>query len=502
MDDKCVLAIDAGSGGGRAIIIDLQGNLLSSACQGWTYDVPEDAGPMGKEFDPLEFWGIISRIVREAIQKAAVDPVDIIAVSAASQREGVVFVDKEGQELFAGPNVDLRAIIEGFTIDGEHGDEVYRITGHTPSLLFTPAKLKWFQANRPEVYERIDTVLSIGDWIIHRLSGERVGEVSCASDLGLVDICAVEWASDLMERLGLPRGVCPVIATAGTSVGTVTAAAAEQTGLSPGTMVVVGGADTQCGLLGMGVKDDRQVGIVAGWSAVLQMVTAEPVIDPNGKIWTTCHALPGKWILESNAQETGGAYNWLKGMLFDGSGPDQDVYEMMDDLARSLPPGAEGVLACIGPTWMDMKRLKPSVGGLLFPVTPTVTSIEKRHLVRAAMENICFAFKANYAQLEAVSGQTIRDVSLGGGLAQSGVLTQMLSDVLRMPVSSYGVHHVTSWGTAMCAAVGSGAYTDIESAMATMRPASSHVEPDQQTAEQYVGCYEKWLSTARWLDEM
>jgi autoinducer 2 (AI-2) kinase len=502
MAEKCVLAIDAGSGGGRALIMDVRGNLVSSACEGWTYEVPDDAGPMGKEFDAGEFWGIIGRLVKEAIRKAGVDPADIVAVSAASQRQGVVFLDRDGDELFAGPNVDIRAIIEGFTIDGECGDEVHRITGHAPSLIFTPAKLKWFQANRPDVYGRIDTVLAIADWIVYRLSGERVGEVSCASDLGLMDICTVEWSGHLMERLDLPQGVCPIIATAGTVAGTVTAAAAEQTGLLPGTPVVAGGGDTQCGLLGMGVKDHGQVGIVAGWSAVLQMVTAEPIIDVSGKIWSTCHALPGKWILESNAQETGGAYRWLRGLLFDESTADEDVYTLMDDLARGVAPGAEGVLAFIGPTWMDMKRLKPSVGGLLFPVTPTVTSVEKKHLVRAAIENICFAFKANYAQLESVSGQKVSDVSVGGGLAQSRVLTQMLADVLGMPVSSYGVHHVTSWGTAMCAAVGAGVYNDLDEAMSAMRPVSRVVEPDAEISPLYVDCYDKWLSTAKLLDEM
>ena len=326
MSDKYVLAVDAGSGGGRALIFNLQGNLISSASQDWHYFVPEDADPMSKEFDAGTFWNIICRLISEAISRASVDPIDIIAVSSASQREGVVFLNRDGQELYAGPNVDLRAIIEGLTIDGECGHEIYRITGHTPSLLFTPAKLRWFQSYRPHIYEQIDTVLSISDWIIYRLSGERVGEVSCASDLGLVDICKVEWSGHLMEMLELPERICPVIATSGTRVGTLTAATARQTGLAPGTSVVVGGADTQCGLMGMGVKSEGQLGIVAGWSGSIQMVTDEPIIDSSGRVWTTCHAFPGKWILEGNAQECGGAYRWLKELLLGDSNSEGYIY--------------------------------------------------------------------------------------------------------------------------------------------------------------------------------
>ncbi len=502
MSDRYVLAIDAGSGGGRALVIDLQGNLVSSASQDWSYDVPADAGPLGKEFDPQRFWGIICHLIAEAIGKAGIASVDIIAVSAASQRQGVVFLDGDGQELYAGPNTDIRAIVEGFSIDGRFGTEVYGITGHTPSLLFTPAKLEWFKTNRPNVYERIATVLSISDWLIYRLSGERVGEASCVSGIGLVDVRDIKWSSRLAEMLELPHGICPEIAIAGTCVGTVTPAAAEQTGLAPSTSVVLGGADTQCGLLGMGVKDEGQVGIVAGWSGSVQMVTAQPIIDSKGRIWTTCHVLQGKWILESNAQQSGGAYRWLKGILFDESDNAGETYALMDRLVEDVPPGAGGVLAFIGPTVMDMTCMRPSLGGFIFPVTPSVTDVRREHLIRATLENLCFAFKANCVQLGEISRLKVKEVSIGGGLAQSRCLVQILSDVLDMPVTAFGVQHVTSWGTAMCAAVGCGAYPDIERAIEAMSPESRIVEPNPQRVQEYTPCYERWLSTAGWLGKL
>ena len=306
----------------------------------------------------------------------------------------------------------------------------------------------------------------------------------------------------MAEMLELPQGVCPEIAIAGTCVGTVTPAAAEQTGLAPGTSVVVGGADTQCGLLGMGVREEGQVGIVAGWSAPVQMVTAQPIIDPKGRIWTTCHVLAGKWILESNAQQSGGAYQWLKGILFDESNDTGETYALMDRLAQDVPPGAAGVLAFIGPTVMDMTCMRISLGGFIFPVTPSVTDIKRENLIRAALENLAFAFKANCVQLEEISRLRVKDVSIGGGLAQSQCLIQILSDVLGMPVTAFGVGHVTSWGTAMCAAVGCGAYPDLERAIEAMSPKSRIVEPNPQRVQEYAPCYERWLSTAGWLGKL
>ena len=87
---------------------------------------------------------------------------NIAAVTVTSQRQGVVFLDRDGRVLYAGPNVDLRAIFEGAAIDDAMGSRVFEVTGRLPSFLFAPAKLRWFMQNKPDVYERIDRVVDIG----------------------------------------------------------------------------------------------------------------------------------------------------------------------------------------------------------------------------------------------------------------------------------------------------------------------------------------------------
>ncbi len=426
-----------------------------------------------------------------------------MAVSTASQRHGVVFLDKDGAELYGGPNTDLRALMEGFAIDAEHGGELRRITGHSPAFLFAPAKLRWFKANRPAVYERIATILTISNWILYRLSGRRVAEPSSDSDTGLVDIGSSCWSADLQKTFDLAQGVCPEMTAAGTCIGSVSTKAADQTGLVPGTLVVVGGADTQCGLLGMGVRDRGQVGIVAGWSAAIQMVTDRPIIDPSGKIWSSCHILPGKWVLESNAAEAGGAYAWLSQLLFEGTDSKEDTYTLMDRMAGEAPAGSGGALAFIGPRAMDMTRLKPLVGGVLFPITPSVTQVERKHIIRAALENLSFAFKANCLQLEETSHLKIEISEYRRRVwREVRPLGQILADVLAMPVDYYGMAEVTSYGAAMCAAVGAGVYPDLVKAGDAMSPRPKVVSPDEHGVQEYAGYYEKWLKAARWLDSL
>jgi autoinducer 2 (AI-2) kinase len=504
MADHCVLAIDAGSSGCRAFVFNPRGEAISSARRDWNYDTPAEIAPLGRQFDPEVFWKTVCEIINEAVQGSGLTPSRIAAVSTASQRQSVIFLDRDGVELYGGPNTDLRALVEGFAIDGQFGGDIHRITGHTPSFLFTPAKLRWFKTHHPHLYHRIATVLSMNNWIIYRLCGRPIADLSSAADTGLVDIRQRAWSSRLLTMLELPPQVCPEIVAAGTAVGKVSPASAARTGLAAGTPVVAGGADTQCGLLGMGVSDEAEVGVLAGWSASIQMVTARPILHPEGRIWSGCHVLPGRWILESNAAESGGAYAWLKGLLYgdDAAPAGNDAYATMDRLAEQVPPGADGSLAFIGPRVMDMTRLRPILGSFLFPITPSVTGVGRKHLVRAALENLVFAFKGNCDQLAQTSGMKPKRVGIGGGLARSRSLVQMLSDALGQPVVSFRTAQVTASGVAMCAAVGAGWHADLRAAAETMRPASEVIEPDQRSSSEYAKHYGRWMHASRWLESL
>ena len=498
-----VLAVDAGTSSVRCLVVDLNGHLVSLCRREWGYQSSDDIGFSSVEFDPEAFWCIIGECIAGALKDAGISGRAIVGVSATSQREGVVFLDKDGNELYAGPNIDIRALTEGISIDSEFSNEIYSITGHTPSFLFVPAKLRWFETNRPEIYDRIATILTISDWIIYRLCGELVSEACGASELGLVDIKDRKWSNRLKDLLTLPDGIYPELVPAGSQVGRVTPQAAVETGILARTPVVQGAPDTHCGLMGMGVKEKGQVGIVLGWSAPVQMVTDKPILDPEGKIWASCYPLPDKWILESNAGEAGNAYRWLKEMMF---GQDEllkeEPYGLMDDLALAAPAGAEEVLAFVGPSVMNMGHLTLDFGGFLFPLPLSVTNIHRAHLVRAALENLCFAIKANCLQLEVISTMKIQEVVIGGGMTRSRCLAQILPAVLGMPVYVSEIAEVSGLGAAMCAAVGSGTYSSLEEGMKAMTSPLRIIEPDSLLTLEYTEYYQRWTSTAKWLKKL
>jgi autoinducer 2 (AI-2) kinase len=482
------LALDAGTSGGRAVIFDNAGRQLAEAGCAWTYDAPPDIAPWGREFDADHFWSLLCKATREAMRAADASPDRIAAVATTGQRLATVFLDEAGRELYAGPNLDLRAVLEGTRLLNEHGPRIYAVTGQLPPFLFASARWLWFAEHHPQVCEQTRAVLAINDWLAFRLSGEIASEPTNAAASGLFDVRARDWSDEMCQMAGLPAGVCRPLRRAGEVIGRVTARAAEQTGLAVGTPVVVAGADTSCGLLGMGVTQPGECGVVAGWSAPAQVVTAGPVFDPQAALWTSCHILPELWVLEGNAGPAGSAHRWACNVLFGNAD-----WEAFDALAAGAPAGAGGALGFLGARIADYNDPRLLWGGWLMPLAGPLDGIGRAELARATFENVAFAVKANLERMGTLAPMS-SPVRLGGGLARSQLLPQILADVLGRPVEAHPGHSVSALGAAMCAAAGVNFEGDVaRAAFAMLRVESAQrLEPRRKAQAEYLDAFERW----------
>src|SRR5579871_5813134 len=205
MAAQYLLALDAGSGSGRSVLVSVDGRDCHVASRDWEYEYEPEHGPMACHFDPERFWNVLAGTVREVLAKAGVEASQIMAVSTTSQREGCVLLDRRGCELYAGPNRDDRAHAIGDELARSHGDEIYGRTGHFPTGMFAAARLQWFRRNQPDLYDRAATLLMINDWIVFRLCNVLATEPTNASETCLFDLAGGRWADDLMEDLELRR---------------------------------------------------------------------------------------------------------------------------------------------------------------------------------------------------------------------------------------------------------------------------------------------------------
>ena len=445
---------------------------------------------MARELDPQGSWRAVCRTIQGCMDEAEAAPFEVDAISVTSQRQGVAFLDSWGAEIYVGPNTDLRAVFEGAALDDERGDEIYNTSGHLPSFLLAPAKLRWFQVHRPELYAGITTVLTLADWLVLRLTGEVVSEPSLAGDAGLLDCASRSWCSALLSDLGLVDNGHVPLAAAGTVAGRLTAAAAEQTGLQPGTPVPLAGADTQCGLLGMGTSGPGQAGIVAGWSIPVQMITDRPVLSPEASTWAGCFLLDGRWVLESSAGDGGNVYGWLADNIWADA---EDPFDQMDSASAAVPPGADGAVAFLGPSRMDMSRLGLKTGGMLFPVPLTFGRMDRARLARSAMESMAYAIRANLEQIERLDGARAVDVALGGGLSRSDTLVEVIVDVLGRDVHVGPAPEVSAVGAYVCAAKALGRYGTLEEGAEEVRRSMGVMHPDAARSAEYDEQLDRWV---------
>ena len=491
-----VAAIDLGGSSVRAGLFDERGRLLALRSRPHRFIQGEDGAPFTRELDAEAAWRAATACIRGAMRDAGVRSDEVEAVAAAGQRHGLALITDEGRTLYVGPTSEARAFFHGQVIEEDFGAEIYAATGHLPALLGAPAKLRWLAEALPD-FDQATRVLTLDGWLAHRLSGEAVMTPVGGVVLGLVDLRSLEWADDLLDRIGFPRGLLPRLATPASVIGEVSPRAARETSLAVGTPVVAAGPDTQCGLLGMGAAAPGAAGILAGSTAPVQMVLDRPVLDAERRTWTGAHVLEDRWVIESGATDAGGAVAWLADLVL-GGGP--GAARAFDRVASKAPAGSGGALAFLGPRQADASDLGPRWGGLLFATPLAASPMDRGRLFRAALENVAYAIRANVEQIERVAGRAPDSIAVSGGLTASRTFCRILTDVLGSPVRVTAAES-SALGAAICAAAGVGWYASLPAAARRMAARGRTLKPDAGAALEYNEHYRRWLGMAHRLEE-
>lgn len=460
-------------------------------------DVPvvrDEEVPGSLEFDPQRMWETFVRLTREAL--AELPPGEVAAISTTSFRDGVVFLDSKGETLYAGTNRDARSVAQGFQMAQRHGETIHAATGRWPLGTDGAAHLLWMRQSRPEVYERIDRVLMVSDWLAYKLCGTYCSEPSNASSSLLFDVKERGWSTEVVELLGLSPGILPPLRSPGELAGRLRPEAAESLGLTEDTPVVVGVADTQAACLACGAVRGGQTVAVAGSTMPLQMTLEEPLMDERHRSWTGAHALDGLWSLECGAGLAGIAYEWLWQAFGEGE-PSEDAYALLNSEAGRESAGS--VLAFMGPWIADHGRLQfPSRVGFLAPFPMTFEPpLTRSKMARAILESIAFAVRGNLEQLVEISGREVETLAACGGLTKSPLFRQMVADVCQLPVRVAAAREASGLGAAMCAAVGGGLHSDLREAARQMSMEEEVVEPNPTMRTTYRAAYKRWFKMYR-----
>lgn len=491
MSDGYLLGLDFGGGGGRCLLIELGSRRILTASRAWSGRAVPGSGGLGHELDLDLLFRRLGEASREVLARADVRPERVLGIAASAMRFGLVVLDEHRVPLIAVPNRDGRAVGPALEIAEKHGEEILQQTGHWPMPIFAGLRLGWLRS-QPELWERARHALAINDWVTYRLCGELASEPSQGSESLLLDLegDGTRWSTRRLKQLDLPASLLPPIHPCGTRIGALRDEAAELLGLRPGTPVALGGADTQCGLLGAGALQPADVATIAGTTAPVQGVLERPQVDERGRLWTARHVLPERWVLESNAGPVGEVLDWLAGLLF----PDRaHAAAALAAEAADVEPGAAGVISSLGAEVMNARELAMPMGGLSLSHMPSsYDGIGRRQLARAVLEGMAFGIRANTEQILEVAGASLSSMRLSGGMSRSGVWAQMLSDVLGAPVEVSAAAEASALGAAICAGVGAGVFTNLAEGSRALVELRQTYEPHAAHVATYRELFEGW----------
>jgi autoinducer 2 (AI-2) kinase len=411
-------------------------------------------------------------------------------------REGMVLYDADGREIWACPNVDSRAAAEAAELvaDGR-ARRIFEQGGDWVSIT-SPGRFLWIAAHEPETFRRIAHIGMLSDWVLYRLTGRFVTDPSAGSSSNLFDLRTRTWSNASLDLVGLSTDLVPEVLEPGTVVGPLTALAADETGLKAGTPVVVGGADTQLGLVGIGVVGPDRLTLVGGSFWQLTVVTDTPLIDPQARVRTLCHAVPGLWITEGIGFYCGIAMRWFRDAFCELERAEAarrgvDPYVVMEEAAATVPPGSEGITAIFSNV-MDAKRwVQASPSFLGFDVDRPAAS-NRRACIRALEEQAAYTARGHLAIVSELTGDTYDELVFTGGAAKGTLWPQIVADVVGLPVRVPVVKESTALGAALYAGIGAGLYRDIGEAVGTVVRMERTVEPVPEARRVYDERYATW----------
>jgi xylulokinase len=445
-----IIAHDLGTTGNKASLHHPDGRLVHAVTVGY----PAHFGDGGlAEQDPDDWWNAVVQATRMLITQSSISEREVAGIVVSGQMMGAVLLDESGRPVR--PAIiwaDTRAVKQQQLLSKEIGDEAaYRILGHRLNPTYSVEKVMWVRDNEPDVWTHVHRTCVAKDYIVYRMTGRLATDRSDASGTNAYDQGRGDWSEDILAAAGLGRELFPEILESTDVVGSVSADAASELGLTVGTPVVMGGGDGPLAAVGAGVVGPEDGAYVClGTSAWISFVSPSPVFDDNMRTFTFNNVVPGSFLPTATMQAGGASIQWISEILgahsssLDTAALIRQADDSVDTRGLYFLPYLLGERS---PLW------EPAARGSFLGLARHHT---RAHMTRAVLEGVAYNLLSCLRAFEE-SGSTFNHISAVGGGAQSDTLLQLCADIWGIPVRRRSVvEEANSLGAAVTAAVGLG----------------------------------------------
>ena len=477
------LGIDIGTNESKAALIDHRCRLVSFASESHAMQNPQ---PGWFEHDAREdWWGSFCRLSRKILAQTGIAPEEIRCVGLSALGCDCLPVDENCEPLCNAIlyGVDSRSQKEMEWLNDYYGEAAETLFGHPICSSDISPKILWLKNNRPEVYAAAAKFLTGSSFLCARLTGEYTIDKYLAEDfmplynLGDDSIdqehCALFCRPDQLAEIRHATDIA----------GRVTEKAAAETGLHPGTPVLVGTGDSGAEAVSTGVFQPGDIMVQLGSSCFFVYLTDHLVQEE--RLWPGTFIIPGVYSVCAGTNTAGTLTRWLRDELFfdlalqEGQGG-ENAYAAMAAAASDIPPGSDGLI-CLPYFAGERTPLNdPKAKGVFFGLELRHT---RAHLYRAALEGICYTIAQHFDILEA-NGLPVEKIMVVGGGTKNPLWLQMVADVLGKPVCTASVTFGAAFGDAIMAALSGGAYRSWAELAQVVQPEQT-IYPNEQAHAVY-----------------
>lgn len=445
------LGIDIGTFESKGVLADDEGHIVASAAEPHEMIVPRPGWAEHRADE--DWWHDFKAIVAKLLAQSRIDPAEIASVACSAIGPCMLPLNKDGKPLANAVlyGVDVRAAAEISELTGRIGAEtILERCGNALTSQSVGPKILWLKRNRPGIFAEAARVVTSTSYLVMKLTGECVIDHYTAANFSpLYDVNKLDWTTELADDI-VPLGKLPKILWSTEIAGTVTAAAAAETGLASGTPVTAGTIDAAAEAVCTGVSRPGDMMIMYGSTIFIIALTGDRVRD--ARLWYAPWLFPGQHASMAGLATSGTLTHWFREQ-FARELTRENAFEILGAEAAKSPPGANGLLMLPYFSGERTPIHDPNAKGAFFGLNLSHT---RGDMYRALIEGIAFATNRIIETYGEIGRPPKRVLAVGGGTRNETWL-QATSDVSGLSQTVCEKTIGASFGDAFLAAVAVGA---------------------------------------------
>lgn len=498
MASRHIITVDVGTSSTKTSLWTEAGELVSHASSGYDLRRPE---PLWAEIEGDIWWRAVCETIQAVLTISKVDPASVVGIGVDAVGWTLIPVDHAGNPMHPAMIwLDRRAEAETRWLKSlPEADALVDLNANPLDAAYITPKLIWLKRNHPEIFNSAYKFLDATGFIVSRLTGEFVCDFTQAYGYHFFDIRQECWDLQVAEKIGVPLDKMPRLSGSTEIAGTLTAKAAEQTGLKPGVPVIAGCLDAAVGALGSGVIKPGQTNEQGGQAGGVGISIDHIVVEP--RLIFSHHVISGQYLLQAGTVG-GGSLSWFRDQL---GHPEvnaahllgQNPFEFFSKQAEMSMAGANGLIFLPymagerTPLWSSIPR------GVFIGLSYSTTRAD---ILRAIMEGCAFAVYDNL-QIAEEHGVHVDEFLGSGGATQSAVWCQIKADIYGKPFivakRADGGEGGHSLGLFALTAHGIGLFDDIGACVSDLLPIRQVFEPSNENHALYQELFTVYRSVSR-----